>query len=65
MDSKKNKTWTVHLLASDGCYQIALVKAKSITEDASYIIFYDSDCKVTGKFKKDMVLGYSTRDLED
>ena len=65
MNSKKNITWTVHLLASDECYQIALVKANHVLEDSDYIVFRDFDNHVTGKFKKGMVLGYSTRDLED
>lgn len=65
MANKKNKTWTVHLLASDGAHQIAIVKANSIIEDATYITFFDSYNNVSGKFKKDVVLGYATRDLED
>ena len=42
MANKQNKTWVVHLLASDGAYQIAMVKANSIIEDATYIVFFDS-----------------------
>lgn len=65
MANKKNLTWTVHLLASDECYQIALVKANHVLEHSDYIVFLDFDNNVTGKFKRDSVLGYSTRDLED
>lgn len=65
MDSKKNRCFTVHLIGKAGDYQFALVKANSITEDNSSIIFYDSDGNVTGKFMKCAVLGYATRDLED
>lgn len=65
MANKKNKTWAVHLLTPDGACQIAMVKANSIIEDVTYITFFDSSNNVSGKFKKSVVLGYATQDLED
>lgn len=63
--AKKNRTYVVYLMVSDDCYQNAFVKANGIIENSDYITFLDFDNHVTGKFKKDVVLGYATRDLED
>lgn len=62
---KKNRTWVVHLMVSDDCYQNAFVKANCVAENSNYVTFLDFDNHVTGKFKTDVVLGYATRDLED
>ncbi len=62
---KKNRTYAVYLMVSDDCYQRAFVKANCVLENSDYITFLDVDNHVTGKFKKDVVLGYATQDLED